>query len=87
MEGARPHSLSLTPEQEEAWAVELNEKRKRFVARIKQATALTSPTRRYALYQEWRKEIGDDAARESAKFAEACLNGTVSIAKLEKMVR
>jgi hypothetical protein len=72
--------------QEETWAEELRECRKRFVARVKQALYITSPTKRYELYQQWRKEIGDIAARETAKYTEAVRAGRVSLKKIEDMI-
>jgi hypothetical protein len=72
--------------QEEIWAEQLRESRKRFVARVKQAMYITSPTKRYELYQQWREEIGDIAARESAKFTEAVRAGRVSLKKIEDMI-
>lgn len=78
----------MTPQEQEAvW----EEKRlfylKRLVDRVEAAMKLTSPTRRRALYEEWRKELGDDVARESAKFAEAALMRTVSLEKLKSMLK
>lgn len=73
-------------EQEERWARELNESRRRLAARVREAVMTTSPTRRRALYQRWRDELGDDAARESAKFAEACIAGRRKVYELERMV-
>lgn len=87
MDPAVAERIRIAAEREQRWEVELREKRIRFINRVKQATATQSPSRRYALYQEWRKEIGDTAARECAKFSEACLAGTVSLKKLEQMVK
>jgi hypothetical protein len=64
--------------QEEIWARELRQAR--------EAMAISSPTRRYALYQDWRKEIGDVAAREQAKFVEAVRSGRISLKKIEDML-
>lgn len=75
-----------SPEQEADWQQQLYESRKRFVADVKKAIATTSPTRRRQLYEEWRKNYGDDSARTKAKFAEACIAGTVSIEKIKAMV-
>jgi hypothetical protein len=72
--------------QEEIWAEQLRECRKRFVARVKEAMYITSPTRRYELYQKWRKEIGDVAARETAKYTEGVMAGRVSLKKIEDMI-
>ena len=68
------------------WAEQLRESRKRFVAHVRQALALTSPTRRRALYEQWRKDYGDDTARSYAKYAEACIAGHVKIEPIERMV-
>ena len=75
-----------TPEQEAKWAQELRETRLRLIERVRRASSLTSPTRRTALYLEWRKELGDNAARESAKFAEAVIAGRRHLYELERMV-
>lgn len=75
-----------TPEQEAKWAQELRESRLRLIERVRKASSLTSPTRRTALYLEWRKEIGDNAAREAAKFSEAVLAGRRHLYELERMV-
>lgn len=72
--------------QEETWAMQLRESRLKLIERVKKALYTPSPTRRYALYQEWRKEMGDVAAREQAKFAEAVREGRVNLKKLENMV-
>ena len=80
----------MTPEQEEqerVWAEQLRQCRIRFVERVSAAIALSSPTRRYALYQEWRKQHGDDIARESAKYAEAVIEGRLSLEPIRKMVQ
>lgn len=74
------------PEQEAEWQRQLYESRKAFVAAIEQAVAVTSPTRRRELYEQWRKTFGDDSARTKAKFAEACIAGTVSVQKIKAMV-
>jgi hypothetical protein len=76
----------VNEEQERIWAEQLRESRIRFIQRVKSAIALSSPTRRYALYTEWRKLYGDDTARESAKFSEAVLEGRIQLRHLEKMV-
>lgn len=76
----------IDPEQEARWAQELREARLRFVERVRKATAMSSPTRRMALYQEWRKELGDDAARESAKFSEAVIGGRQKVSDIEKLI-
>lgn len=72
--------------QEEIWAAELRESRIRMLERVRKAMYITSPTRRMALYQEWRQEIGDVAAREQAKLTEAVRAGRIPLKKLEDMV-
>jgi hypothetical protein len=74
-------------EQEERWARELHAARLKFIARVKLGVSMSSPTRRRALYQDWRKELGDDIARESAKYVEAVFEGRRKISELEKMVK
>lgn len=73
-------------EQEELWAAQLRECRIRFIARVREASSLTSPTRRRALYEQWRSDLGDISARESAKFAEAIVAGRRKLYELERMV-
>lgn len=73
-------------EQEEVWAKQLYECRKRFVEHVKKALATPSPTRRKALYEQWRKDYGDDIARSYAKYAESCIAGRNSIRPIEKMI-
>lgn len=75
-----------TLDQEARWAQELRECRLRLIERVRKAVSLTSPTRRTALYLEWRKELGDNTARESAKFAEAVIAGRRHLYELERMV-
>lgn len=72
--------------QEETWAKELHESRLRLIDRVSKAIGLRSPSLRRALYQEWRQELGDVAAREQAKFAESCIAGTNSLHKILMMV-
>lgn len=74
-------------EQEERWAKELHAARLKLIARVKLGVSMSSPTRRRALYQDWRKELGDDIARESAKYVEAVFEGRRKISELEKMVK
>ena len=77
----------MTPEeQEEVWARQLYECRKRFAAHVRKAISTTSPTRRKELYQQWRQDYGDDIARSYAKYAEACIAGRVRIEPIERMV-
>lgn len=79
--------MTFSFEQEAKWAQELRECRLRFIQRVRAAVAFTSPTKRTALYQSWRSEIGDNAARETAKFAEAVIAGRRHLYELERMVR
>lgn len=87
MDSPESERFRLNEEQERKWAEELKASRIRFIARVEKALSTTSPTRRRALYEEWRKEFGDQTARESAKFAEACIAGTVSLKNIKKMVQ
>lgn len=73
-------------EQEERWAKEIAETRRRLVERVRTGASMSSPTRRRALYQEWRKELGDNCARESAKFVEAIFEGRAKLSDLEKFL-
>jgi hypothetical protein len=73
-------------EREYRWAVELYECRLRFIARCNSALFFhRDPKARRAHYEDWRKKYGDDIARESAKFVEACLKGTVSLDSMKRM--
>lgn len=79
----------MTPEQleqERIWDQHKHECLERMVKRVRQAVAIRSPGMRSELYQSWRKEHGDNVARESAKFAEAVLAGHTSLSKLERML-
>jgi hypothetical protein len=73
-------------ERERIWAEEFHQKRKRFVETIESAVRFTSPSRRRDLYEEWRKEHGDDWARARAKFAEGVVAGRLKLDKLKKGV-
>lgn len=88
MEGSEPLGVRVTYslEQEKRWALELREARQRLIARVRAATSMSSPTRRMALYQQWRKDLGDDTARESAKFSEAVIGGRRKLYDLERML-
>jgi hypothetical protein len=66
--------LRFTPaqaEQENLWAVQLYECRKRFVDNVRVALSTRSPTRRRELYESWRKVYGDDITRDYARYAES----------------
>lgn len=78
--------MRFSLEQEAKWAIELREARIRMIDRVRKASSMSSPTRRMALYQEWRKELGDVAAREQAKFTEAIIGGRRKLYELERMV-
>ena len=70
----RESKLRFTPErakQEDEWALQLHECRKRFVEHVRVALSTTSPTRRRELYESWRKLYGDDITRGYAKYAES----------------
>ena len=79
--------MSYSLEQGQRWAQELREARLRMIARVREASSMSSPTRRMALYQEWRKELGDVAAREQAKFTEAVVGGRRKLYELERMIK
>jgi hypothetical protein len=53
---------------------QLNETREAFKQRFEQAKSLNAKDRKI-LYKKWRAEIGDDAARETAKFVESYKKG------------
>lgn len=53
---------------------QLNETRRRFKERFEAAIKLSAKDRKI-LYKKWRAEIGDDAARETAKFVESYKKG------------
>ncbi len=78
--------MRFSLEQEAKWATELREARIRMIDRVRKASSMSSPTRRMALYQDWRKELGDVAAREQAKFTEAVVGGRRKLYELERMV-
>lgn len=80
-------TLEETQALEAFWAQQLRESRARFVEHVKVAISTSSPTKRRALYQEWRAKYGDDRARDYAKYAEACLEGRVSIEPIERMLK
>lgn len=64
--------------QEEIWARDIRATQMAVQIRVDTALSLgRNKTKRKALYQSWRKEFGDDIARESARFAEALINGKV----------
>jgi hypothetical protein len=71
--------------QEILWAQQLAECQQRFSARLEEAVKLRSSKKaRKELYQKWRTELGDDTARESAKYVEALLVGKVGWPKFYK---
>lgn len=63
---------------------ELHQTRLDFISRVERAVSLKSPTRRKELYMEWRELLGDDCARESARFAEAVISGEDYLVKFKK---
>lgn len=70
--------LRFTPQQaaqEDKWAMELYESRKRFVDHVRLALQTRSPTRRRELYEQWRKLYGDDTTRTYARYAESIYAG------------
>lgn len=64
--------------QEQRWSLEIKECQIRVQVRVEQAIAIRSKVKRKELYQQWRKVLGDDIARESAKLAEIILTGVMS---------
>jgi hypothetical protein len=87
---AAPSKLRFTPAQaaqEDRWAVELYETRKKFVEHVRIALNTRSPTRRRELYEKWRGLYGDDVTRSYAKYAESVYagNDTTLIERLEQM--
>lgn len=73
-------------EQEAQWQRQLYESRKGMVKCVTQVLVVTSPTRRRAIYEQWRQQYGDSIARTRAKYAEACIAGTVSLKNFLAMV-
>lgn len=73
-------------QQEKLWAEQLHECRVRLVKRVEQAVVIRSPGKRTELYQSWRKEHGDNVARESARYAEGVLSGRLTLRPLQKMI-
>jgi hypothetical protein len=64
--------------QEERWQIEIRKTQVAFQQRVEEAWPLgRKPTKRKEIYQRWRKEFGDDIARESARFVEALIKGEV----------
>ena len=84
--------LRFTPSQarrEDEWAMQLYECRKRFCEQVSIALQTRSPTRRRQLYEDWRKEFGDAATRDWAKYAEGVYAGgdTKLLDNLRKMIQ
>lgn len=73
--------------EEEQWAKQLLECRTKFVKHVRLAMNTGSPTRRRALYEQWRKDYGDDIARSYAKYAEGCIAGKLTIEPIERMIK
>lgn len=64
--------------QEELWQIQIKETQIAFQQRVETACVLARKVKeRKALYAKWRKELGDDIARESARFAEALIKGEI----------
>ena len=61
--------------QERQWAVDLHRTRQNFIDRVREAMQTQSPTKRRALYAQWRGLHGDDNAREWATYAESLYAG------------
>jgi hypothetical protein len=73
--------------QEILWAQQIAECQQRFIARIEEGSKLRNKKARKDLYQKWRRELGDDTARESANYVEALLMGKVSWPKWHKLAK
>jgi len=69
--------------------MQLYECRKRFCDQVTIALQTRSPTRRRQLYEDWRKEFGDAATRDWAKYAEGVYAGgdTKLLENLRKMIQ
>lgn len=64
--------------QEELWQIQIKETQIAFQRRVETGWILgRKVSKRKELYAKWRKELGDDIARESARFVEALLKGDV----------
>lgn len=73
-----PDLFDEPKDQEEIWREEIARTQINFQLRVEEALQeARNKTRRKAIYQRWRKELGDDIARESARFVEALIKGTV----------
>jgi hypothetical protein len=78
----------LEESSEAIWAQQLVECQQRFVERIEEAVKLRNNKKaRKDLYQQWRRELGDDTARESANYVEALLVGKVGWPKFYKRAK
>lgn len=69
--------------------MQLFECRKRFCDQVSIALQTRSPTRRKELYEGWRKEFGDAATRDWARYAESVYAGgdTKLLEILRKMIQ
>lgn len=64
---------------------QLDDTRVRFIKRLEAGVELrSSKQKRKELYRVWREQLGDDVARESAKYVEALLTGKVGWPKFYK---
>jgi hypothetical protein len=65
-------------DQEAEWARQLRASQIEFKKRFDEAMTFSrNASKRKEVYSRWRQEIGDAAARESAKFVEAYLKGLI----------
>lgn len=72
-------------EQEIKWQEEKDYHLRRLVDILYQAVPFHQNQKaRQALYQKWRKDYGDDRAREAARYTEECVKGKVTIKSLSK---
>lgn len=65
-------------DQEQIWKEQLEQDQMHFQLRVQEALEFArNKAKRKAIYQRWRQELGDDSARESARFVEALILGKV----------
>lgn len=73
-----PDLFDEPKDQEQIWREQIVECQTRFQMRVLEALEYArNKTKRKAIYQRWRQELGDDVARESARFVEALILGKV----------
>jgi hypothetical protein len=65
----------LQAERDYQWQMELWLRWKTFVERVESALDTEDPNERKAMYQSWRLELGDEMARNYARYAEQIIAG------------